>query len=149
MIVLFQVRLRTIAIAALVVLLLVPNIITHKAHAEALPPEDRRTANWYASHPSFMRQLLVTCRDDPGHGALNPDCVNAKHGEMIEAETQARARLDLPVVLSPADPRYWVAHPDDLPSRLDQCNRFPPGPNDVRGAWCVAARTTAARNAAR
>ena len=149
MILVFHLSWRKALLIALVVFALVMSIITHKAHAEALPPEDQRTASWYAGHPAFMARLLRACRNDPGHAALNADCINAKHGEMVQAETLARQRLNLPMVLSPADPRYWFAHPADLPSRLDQCARHPPAPTEVHAAWCAAARTASNQSASR
>lgn len=142
---------RRLGIACLIVVLLVLSIIgrSHKAHAEALPPEDRRTVTWYVAHPAFMHRLLAACRNDPGHAATNADCQNAKHGEMAEYEAQARDRLRLPALLSPADPRFYILHPDQLQYRLDLCRQFPPDVHDVRGAWCVAARSQSSHLAAR
>lgn len=118
---------------------------THRAQSEPLPLDSQRTVSWYEAHPDFMHRLLAACRNDPGHAALHPDCQNAKHAEMGEYEAQARNRLGLPVLLSPADPRFYILHPDLLQSRLNLCRQFPPAPDDERRTWCAAARTQASK----
>ena len=138
MIFFFRVSWRMLVMMIVVGIMLLLNIIHHKARAQPLPPEDQRTATWYSNHVPFMRRMLNACRDDPGHGTRLPDCVNAKHGEMIEAERIDRARLNLPVLLSPNDTRFWVRHADMLPSRLLYCSHM--SAEDQAHQWCAAAR---------
>ena len=142
MIIFFRLSWRTLSLIVFVAGLLLLNILTHKAHAEALPPEGERTVSWYAGHQDFMRRVLAACRNDPGHSALRPDCVNAKHAEMVEVEAMGRARAGLPALISPNDPRFWVRHADMLPGRLLYCSRM--APQDQATQWCAAARMAAA-----
>lgn len=141
MIVFFRLSWRILGLIIFVAGLLLLNILMHKAHAEALPPDRERTVSWYQAHVDFMRRVLVACRNDPGHSAMRPDCVNAKHAEMAEVEAMGRARARLPVVLSPNDPRFWERHADMLPGRLLYCSRMTA--QDQATQWCAAARMAA------
>ena len=48
-------------------------------------PESSRTVTYYANNPYVREKVLKQCYDDPGHLAFNPDCVNAKKGDIADA----------------------------------------------------------------
>lgn len=113
-----------------------------------VPPKAERTASWYQANPSVMRRVMAACRNDPGHGWNDSDCINARAGELREGETVGRRVVGAPnPFVSPADPRYWIVHPQELPGKLGRCATMPP--EAQRRYFCDAARTAANRMAAR
>src|SRR3954452_15040573 len=102
----------------------------------AAPPQRERTASWYADHPSILEKVTKLCRDDPGHAAHNPDCMNASHAEVLVALREADHR-NSGNLTPPSDPQYWKIHPGELPFELAICNRLPP--EAQASNWCPAA----------
>lgn len=47
--------------------------------------ESDRTVTYYANNPYVREKVLQQCYDDPGHLQFNPDCVNAKKGDIMDA----------------------------------------------------------------
>ena len=109
----------------------------------AAPPQQERTASWYADHPAILESVTKLCRDDPGHAVHNPDCMNASQAQALVAlrESEKRSSADL---TPPSDPRYWRIHPDELSSRLAICDRA--SPNERAALWCPAAYAAAGRS---
>ncbi len=99
--------------------------------------EHGRTASWYAAHPAQMRAMVSACRDDPGHGWNHPDCMNARGGEIREAEAEGRRHTGL---IPPTNPAYWRGNPD-LSRQLFVCSLLAPA--DQGPAFCPAARAAA------
>jgi hypothetical protein len=107
------------------------------------PPQQQRTASWYADHPSVLERVTKLCRDDPGHAVHNPDCLNASQAQVIIAlrETDQHNSTDL---TPPSNPHYWKMHPGELSSRLAICDR---ASADARAAlWCPSAYEAAGRS---
>ncbi len=122
------------------------------AAAEAgppVPPKGRRTASWYEANPVVMRRVLAVCRDDPGHAWNDPDCINARAAELRGGERHGRRVVGASAnpFVSPADPRYWIINPGELPGKLGRCATMPP--EAQRAYFCDAARAAAGRTAAR
>jgi len=94
-----------------------------------------RTVTWYADHPDVMARVLGLCRNDPGHGRDNPDCINADQAQILVAEREARAHIgDL---TPPSSPRYWAARPQERAEKLADCARM--RPEDRARSFCAAA----------
>ncbi len=109
----------------------------------AAPPQEERTASWYADHPSILEEVTKLCRDDPGHAVHNPDCMNASQAQILIAlrDTDHRNSGNL---TPPSDPRYWRLHPGELPFRLFICDRT--FPDDAKAAnWCQTAYAASGR----
>lgn len=118
------------------------------AEPGALPPTAERTASWYEANPGFMRRMLAACRNDPGHGWNHPDCINARAGEVLEAEKSARRAAGMSGDLTPpSSPRYWIIHPNELPGQLQRCSKL--SPEAQRAYFCDAARAASGRVVAR
>jgi len=86
------------------------------------PPQSDRTVAWYADHPGALAAVTRVCRNDPGHGATNPDCMNASEAQVEVALRDARRHVDM---TPPSDPHYWTVHPNELPATLLACARMP------------------------
>lgn len=96
-----------------------------------------------------MGRVLAACRNDPGHAWNHPDCINARAADLRDAEKQGRRVVGggANPFVSPADPRYWIIHPQELPGKLGRCATMPP--EAQRAYFCDAARAAAGRMAAR
>lgn len=100
-----------------------------QAAAQPLPPENQRTVEWYASHPSERGQVRRICLNDPGHLAATPDCINAKRGDLVAANrggsrgSPAGSDID---VSDPETPEYWTRRPGDRALKLAYCSRMTP-----------------------
>lgn len=113
-----------------------------------VPPKGERTVSWYQANPAVMRRVMTACRNDPGHGWNDSDCINARAAELREDEKTGRRVVGAPdPFVSPADPRYWIIHPQELPGKLGRCAIMPP--EAQRRYFCDAARTAARRTDAR
>lgn len=96
----------------------------------------RHTASWYAANPSVLARVIALCRDNPGDGWNNPDCMNARQAQVLVAERQARGRLgDL---TSPETPRYWADRPAERAQKLAICARL--NPSEQARFFCAPAR---------
>ena len=101
-----------------------------QAAAQPLPPENQRTVEWYASHPSERAQVRRICLNDPGHLAMSPDCINAKRGDLSAAagnggRSSSRSNSDVDVS-DPETPEYWTRRPGDRALKLAYCARMTP-----------------------
>jgi hypothetical protein len=54
------------------------------AHAQPAAESDR-TLTYYANNPYVREKILQQCANDPDHLQFNPDCVNAKKGDIADA----------------------------------------------------------------
>ena len=104
--------------------------ISGPSRAQPLPPENQRTVDWYASHPSERTQVRKICLNDPGHLAATPDCINAKRGDLVAANrgssrsgSQGSSDVD---VSDPETPEYWTRRPGDRALKLAYCSRMTP-----------------------
>ena len=117
----------TVQIVAVAFVLLLP--LGRLAKAQPLPPENQRTVDWYASHPSERAQVRRLCLNDPGHLAASPDCINANRGELAAATGVGRSsRGNTPDVdvSDPDTPEYWSRRPGDRTLKLAYCSRMTP-----------------------
>ena len=103
-----------------------------------VPPAAERTASWYQAHPDALARVTAACRNDPGHGHDNPDCINADAARTNIAADEARRHAGF---ISPATPQYWRLHPQELPFQLRICARL--RPEFQAGNFCDAARNAA------
>jgi hypothetical protein len=102
----------------------------------AAPPQNERTASWYTDHPSVLEKVTRLCRNDPGHAARNPDCMNASQAQVLVALREAEHH-NSGNLTPPSDPHYWPLHPQEWSYRLFVCDRLP---EDAKAAnWCPAA----------
>lgn len=46
---------------------------------QAQPAPTVRTVTWFKDHSAERKQKLALCRDNPGLGQLDPECLNAEH----------------------------------------------------------------------
>ena len=106
-----------------------PPVPPGQAAAQPLPPENQRTVEWYASHPSERAQVRRICLNDPGHLAMSPDCINAKRGDLSAAAGKvggsSRSNSDVDVS-DPETPEYWTRRPGDRAFKLAYCARMTP-----------------------
>ena len=119
---------RAIAIPTGVALAALAGLLTAgPASAQGWQPDQPRTVQWYATHPSERERTRRACLNDPGHLEQTPDCINAKRGE-LEATAQAnRSRTSGGGgFLGPMSPEYWAAHPDERALQLAYCRRMTP-----------------------
>ena len=42
------------------------------------PPPPVRTVSWFKAHPPEMHGKIEVCRDNPGEGRNDPECLNAE-----------------------------------------------------------------------
>lgn len=110
------------------------NLASRAAHAGDVT----RTASWYAGHPTARRSMIAACRNDPGHGWNDPDCINAKAGDNRVAIAEIRRQAGLGS--SPSDPAYWRGNPN-LPMKKAICERAAPA--DQAAMFCDAVRAAA------
>lgn len=104
--------------------------------------DERHTRSWYVSHPEIMRQVLATCRDDPGGIGMSRDCQNARAGEIYQTSLLAQRQAGIPVLRAPTDPQFWLDHPAWLREEIRQCD------HKIVDAFCPAARSAAAQGGA-
>ena len=104
------------------------------------PPAAERTASWYQAHPDALARVTAACRNDPGHGHDNPDCINADAARTNIAADEARRRSGLGVLQN--DPEYWRQHPKELPFQLRICALIPSSAQATNN--CAAARAAVA-----
>jgi hypothetical protein len=81
-----------------------------------------KTVTWYADHQRERAQRQLACIDDPGHLALNPDCVNAQQASVEVALRQARSRTG---TLDPRKPEFWSSDPQTRRNKLLMCRSTP------------------------
>ena len=112
--------------------------VTAIAVEAQVPPEADRTVSWYMHHRDALERVTAACRNDPGHGHNNPDCINADAARTALAAEEARQKAGLD---SDTDPAYWRRHPKDIPAYLRMCAGAPP--SLPIGASCRAARIAA------
>lgn len=104
------------------------------------PPQSDRTVAWYADHPGALAAVTRVCRNDPGHGATNPDCMNASEAQVEVALRDARRHVDM---TPPTDPNYWRRHPAQLRMQALTCSRI--APQYQADNFCSAVRTAAGK----
>jgi hypothetical protein len=102
----------------------------------AAPPQQERTASWYADNPSILEKVTKLCRDDPGQAVHNPDCINASQAQVLISLREAERR-NSGNLTPPSDPRYWPLHPQERSYRLFICDRIPEAAKAAN--WCQAA----------
>ena len=88
--------------------------------AIALPATaaETRTVMWFVGHPTEMKEMLRSCRNDPGEARHVAECENVTQAELVLATNEAEAETDM---TSPRDPRYWQRHPTELAPVLAGC----------------------------
>ena len=126
-------RICTVQIGALAVSLSLLSM-TAPAKAQPLPPENQRTVDWYASHPSERAQVRRICLNDPGHLEKSPDCINASRGDLEAASRSAQRPIGSNEYLggdgtdnsSPDTPEYWTKRPADRRVKLFYCGNLTP-----------------------
>jgi hypothetical protein len=73
---------RYFCVGAVLVALTSPAAIAQPAAASD------RTVQYYTDNPYVRERVLQQCYNDPGHLRNNPDCVNAKKGDIADAAKQ-------------------------------------------------------------
>ncbi len=104
--------------------------------AAQVPPEADRTVSWYMHHHDALDRVTAACRNDPGHGHNNPDCINADAARTSLAVEEAKQRSGLTLLQN--DPEYWRRHPEELPFELKICSHIPASAqltNNCPAAW--------------
>jgi len=81
-----------------------------------------KTVTWYADHQQDRARRQLVCIDDPGHLALDPDCVNAQQASVEVALRQARTRTG---TLDPRKPEFWSSDPQTRRNKLLMCRSTP------------------------
>ena len=107
------------------------------AAAQPLPPENQRTVEWYASHPSERTQVRRICLNDPGHLAQSPDCINAKRGDLAATLNSGRGSAGVDTS-NPNSPGYWTKRPNDRATTLAYCGNMTP--ESAAKFYCGAAK---------
>ena len=111
------------------------------AHAGA-PDQQDRTASWYAAHDAVRERVIAVCRDDPGHGHNNPDCINASQAQYIVALRDSKEHGV--VFKSPADPAYWAGRPPaEIAQQAAICAKIPESAQEAN--YCPAFRAAMRR----
>ena len=107
------------------------------ASGQPLPPEDQRTVEWYASHPSERTQVRRICLNDPGHLAQSPDCINARRGDLSATLNSGRSSPGMDTG-NPNSPGYWTKRPNDRATTLSYCGNMTP--ESAAKFYCGAAK---------
>jgi hypothetical protein len=101
------------------------------------------TVMWYVGHPAEMKRVLAACNNDPGDAKNKPDCENVFQAELVFSSAEAERRAT--PFMSPANPRYWRLHPDELPFEIFICAKLVGNPAAYRANFCDSAMTAAGR----
>ncbi|MDR2696167.1 MAG: EexN family lipoprotein [Deltaproteobacteria bacterium] len=51
-----------------------------------------KTVSWWMEHPVERKAMVAKCRDNPGQGRHNPDCINAERANYAAAQTTLAPR---------------------------------------------------------
>ncbi len=114
-------RMTTIAMSVLFLLPVLATSLSATAQdaAQKTPP---RTVSWFADHQQERAQVQLTCMDDPGHLANDPDCINAQQASIVVA---ARDTQDHIGKFAPSDPAFWASFPELRANKLIMCRLDP------------------------
>lgn len=116
-----KLRMTTIAMSvfSLMPILSISLPATAQNAAQKAPP---RTVTWYADHQQERAQVQLTCMDDPGHLANDPDCINAQQASVVVAARDAQEHIGK---FSSSDPEFWSAFPEARANKLIICHLDP------------------------
>lgn len=101
-----------------------------------IPPQDERTATWYAKTPAVAREVLAACIDDPGHARDNSDCYNAEQGLLNDSATKATANLHR--FYPESDVRFWQNDWQHTVTVLKFCSKMTPAQKSQYGNCGIA-----------
>jgi hypothetical protein len=117
-----------------IALLLVPSL------AAAQPaPEGQRTVSYYRDNPYVREKVLEQCANDPGHLQFNPDCVNAKKGDIADAARKGEGMFFKGKVPSP---EYFSWNHQARSQVLTTCRNITPQRRASYGTFCDAAQAS-------
>jgi hypothetical protein len=114
-------RMTTIAMSVFFLLPVLATSLSATAQdaAQKTPP---RTVSWFADHQQERAQVQLTCMDDPGHLANDPDCINAQQASIVVAARDAQDHIGK---FASNDPAFWSAFPEARANKLIICRLDP------------------------
>jgi hypothetical protein len=108
------------------------------AHAQPAAESDR-TVTYYANNPYVREKVLQQCADDPGHLQFNPDCVNAKKGDIADAARKGAGMFYHGQVPSPG---YFSWDHEQRAATLGICRKMKPSQKVRYGGACEDAEAS-------
>jgi hypothetical protein len=68
--------------------------LTPGTHTVVMAPAVVRDVPWFKAHRADLQAKYVDCHNNPGLGALDPECTNAEYAKQSADEEDAIARYD-------------------------------------------------------
>ena len=101
--------------------------------------ESDRTVTYYANNPYVREKVLQQCSNDPGHLQFNPDCVNAKKGDIMDAARKGASMFFHGQVPSP---EYFSWNHQARSQVLATCRNITAQRRASYGTYCDAAEAS-------
>lgn len=101
--------------------------------------EPDRTVTYYANNPYVREKVLQQCYEDPGHLQFNPDCVNAKKGDIMDAARRGAGTFFHGKVPSP---EYYSWDHQQRAATLGICRHMTASQKASYGGRCEAAEAS-------